>query len=137
LKIQSQGLPSFLYASKRCLSRGFHGTFILVSEWPSSSSLEHPSSSLPRSGSLSLKHLSSFSLLDGSLLRYVKTSASTALPSWGRVRVALTWSWPASTVVDRLAPPNEGRDDVYQLKPLKRYECCSIGLMVKSLIFPT
>jgi hypothetical protein len=87
-KIQSQGLPSFLYASKRCSSRPDHRLCLLVLEWLWSSSLEHSSSSaLLRSGSLSLKP----SLLDGSLLRDTRALASTALPSWVRVCVALTW----------------------------------------------
>jgi hypothetical protein len=91
LKIHSHDLPSFLYASKRCSSRGSHGTFILVPDRPSLSSLEHPSPSLPRSESLSLNPLSSSSLLDGSLLRDSRALASASLPSWDRVRAA-SWS---------------------------------------------
>jgi hypothetical protein len=135
-KIHSQDLPSFLYASKRCSSRYGHRLCLLVLERPCSPSLEHPSSSLLDSESLSLKPLSS-SLLECSLLRDARAPASTALPSWGRVRVASTWSRLAPAVVDKVVPPNVGRDDACRLKPVKRYECCSIGLMVKSTIFPT
>jgi hypothetical protein len=136
LKIHFQGLPSFFHASKRCSSRTPHGIFILVLERPSPPSLEHPSSSLLRSGSLSLKPPSS-SPLDGSLPRDVRAPVSTALPSLGRVRVASTWSRSASVVVDRVVLLNEGRDDTCRLKPLKRYKCCLIGLIVKSSIVPT
>ena len=69
--------------------------------------------------------------------RDARAPVSTALPSLGRVRVASTWSRSASTVVDRVVLLNEGRDDTCPLKPLKRYKCCSIGLMVKSSIVPT
>ena len=65
-KIQSQDLPSFLYASKRCSSKPDHRLCLLVLERPWSASLEHPSSSLLGSGSLLLESLSS-SLLDGSI----------------------------------------------------------------------
>jgi hypothetical protein len=54
-----------------------------------------------------------------------------------RVRVACLCVRPASAAVDKVVPPNEGRDEVCRLKPVKRNECCSIGLMVKSSIFPT
>jgi hypothetical protein len=50
LKIQSQDLPSVLYASKRCSSTASHGIFILVLK-PYLSSPEHRSSSLLRLGS--------------------------------------------------------------------------------------
>jgi hypothetical protein len=129
LKIHFQGLPSF-HASKRYSSRTPHGIFILVPERPSPPSLEHPSSSLLRSGSLSLKPPSS-SPLDGSLPRDARALVLTALPSLGRVRVASMWSRSASAVVDRVVLPNEGRDDTCRLKPLKRYKCCSIGMIVK------
>jgi hypothetical protein len=76
-------------------------------------------------------------LLEGSHLRDARALALTALPYWGPVRVGSTWSQPASAVVDRAVPLDESRDEACQLKPLKRYEYCSIGLMVKSLIFPT
>ena len=130
LKIHFQGLPSFFHASKHCSSRASHGIFTLVPERPSPPSLEHPSSSLLRSGSLSLKPPSS-SLLDGSLPRDIRALALTALPSLGRVRVALAWSGPASAVVNRVTSPNEGRDEVCRLKPVKRNECCSAGLMAR------
>jgi len=65
-KIHSQDLPSFLYATKRCSSRSDHRLCLHVLERLCSSSLEHPSSPLLRSGSLSLKSLSSL-LLDGLL----------------------------------------------------------------------
>jgi hypothetical protein len=56
LKIQSQGLPSVLYTSKRCSSIGSLGGYLLLHERPCfSASLEYPSSSLLRSGLLSLK----------------------------------------------------------------------------------
>jgi hypothetical protein len=135
-KIHPQDLSSFLYASKRCSSRFDHRLCLLVLEQPCSPSLEHSSSSLLDPESLSLKLPSSL-LIDGLLLRDARAPASTALPSLGRVRVASTWSRPASAVVDRVAPPYEGRDAICRLKPLKRYECCSMGLMVKSSIFPT
>lgn len=134
-KIQSQGLSSFLYASKRCSSSFDHGLCLLALERPSSSSLEHPESPLLDSESLFLKPPSS-SLIDGLLLHDARAPASTALPSWGRVRVASMWPRPASVVVDKVVPPNVGRDKVCRLKPVKRNECCSVGLMVKSIIFP-
>jgi len=118
-KIHSQDLPSFLYASKRYSSRPNHRPCLLVLERPCSASLEHLSSSLLDSESLSLKL--SLSLLLNNLL----------------LRVASTLSRPASTVVDRVVPPNEGRDEVYRLKPVKRNKCYSTSLMVKTLIFPT
>src|ERR1700684_63166 len=77
-KIHCQDLPSF-HASKRCSSRASHGIFIFEPERPNSPSLEHPSSSLLRSGLLSLKPLSS-SLLDGSLPRDARAPALTAPP---------------------------------------------------------
>jgi hypothetical protein len=117
LKIHFQGLPSFFHASKRCSSRASHGIFILVPERPSPSSLEHPSSSLLRSGSLSLKPPSS-SPLDGSLPRDARAPVSTALPSLGRVRVASTRSRSAPAVIDRVVLPNEGWDDTCRLQPL-------------------
>ena len=64
-KIDLQDLPSFLYASKRCLSISFHGIFFLVLERFCSSSLEL-SSSLLGSGLLSLNPPSSL-LVDSSL----------------------------------------------------------------------
>jgi hypothetical protein len=136
-KIHSQGLPSFLYANKRCSSTGSHGIFILTLKPPCfSDSLEYPSLSLLRLGSLSLKP-PSLSLLDGSLPRNARAPALTTLLSLGRVHVASTWSRPASAVVDRVAPLNEGRDDICRLKPFKRYKYYLIGLIVKSLIFST
>jgi hypothetical protein len=135
-KIHSQDLSSFLYASKRCSSRSNHRLCLLVLERPCSPSLEHSSSSLLDSESQSLRP-PSLLLLDGSLLRDARAPALTALPSWGWVRLALTWPRPASAVVGRAAPLNEGRDDACQLKLVKRYECYATGLIVKSLIFPT
>jgi hypothetical protein len=134
LKIQSQDLSSFLYASKRCSSTGSHGIFILVLE-PCFFLLEHASSSLLRSGSLLLKRLSS-SLLDGSLPSDSRALASTALLCWSVVEGALSKTRFASTVDDKIVPLKSG-DEVCRLRPVKRNECCSIGLMVKSSIFPT
>jgi hypothetical protein len=108
---------------------------VLVLERSCSSSLKHPSSSLLDSGSPSPKPLS-LSLLEDSLLLVARAVASTALPSWGWVRVASTCLRPTSAAVDRVIPPNEGRDDVCRLKQVTRNECCSIGLIVKSSIFP-
>ena len=136
LKVQSQDLSSFLYASKRYSSRSDHRLYLLVLERPYSPSLEHSLLSLLDSESLSLKPPSS-SLIDGLLLRNTRVPVLITLPSLGRVRVASIWSRPASAIVDRVALPNEGRDDIYRLKPLKRYECCLMGLIVKSSIFPT
>jgi hypothetical protein len=45
-------------------------------------------------------------------------------------------SRPAPAVVDTVVLLDESGDEVYRLKPVKRNECCSIGLMVKSTIFP-
>jgi hypothetical protein len=134
-KIQSQDLPSFLYAIKRCSSRSDHRLCLLVLECPCSTSLKHPSSSLLDSGSLSLKPPSS-SLLGGSLLHDARALVSTSLPFWGRVHVTSTWLQSAFAV-DRVALPNESWDEVYWLKPVKRNEWCSISLIVKSSIFPT
>lgn len=105
-KIHSQDLPSFLYASKHCSSRSDHRLCLLVVQRICSASLKHSSLSLLDSGSLSLKPSLS-SLFENSLLRDARAPASTALPSWDQVRVALTWLWPASAAVDRVAPPNE------------------------------
>jgi hypothetical protein len=102
-KIHFQGLPSFLYVSKRCSSRPSHLMFFLML---GSSSLEHLLSSLIGSGSLLLKPPSS-SLLDGSLTRDTGALASTALPCWGRIRVASLWVGSASTVVDAIAPESQ------------------------------
>jgi hypothetical protein len=136
LKIQSQDLSSFLYTSKRCSSMSSHRLCLLVLERPCSSSLEHSSLPLLDSESQLFRPPSSL-LLDGSLLRDARAPALTALPSWGRVRLALTWPRPASAVVGRAALSNEGRNDACQLKPVKRYEYCATGLIVKSLIIPT
>jgi hypothetical protein len=117
--IHSQDLSSFLYASKRCSSRSDHRLCLLVLERPCSPSLEHSLSSL----------LDSESLIDGLLLRNARAPTSTALPSWGRVRVALT-SRPTFVVVDKVVPPKVGRDEVRRLKPVKRNECCFIGFRI-------
>jgi hypothetical protein len=135
-KIHSQDLPSFLYASKRCSSRSDHRLCLLVLERPFSSSLENPSSSLLRSGSLSVRPPSS-SMLDGSLPRRATVPVSTALLCWGRIRVASLWIGSASAAADRVVPLDESWDEVCRLKPVKRNEYCSIGLIVKSSIFPT
>jgi hypothetical protein len=84
-KIHSQGLPSFLYASKRCSSRSDHRLCLLVLECPCSSSLGHPSSSLLGSGSLSLKPPSS-SLLDGYSLAIQEPRHPRLLPGWGWIQ---------------------------------------------------
>ena len=120
-KIQSQDLPSFLYASKCCSSRSDHQLCLLVLECPYLALFKHPSLSLLDSGLLLLKPPSS-SLLDSSLLHDARALASMALPFWGQVHVASTWLRPAPTAVDRVAPPNEGWDEVCQLKPVKRNE---------------
>ncbi|KAH8797034.1 hypothetical protein F5882DRAFT_22836, partial [Hyaloscypha sp. PMI_1271] len=133
-KIHPQDLSSFLYASKRYSSRSDHRLCLLVLERPCSPSLEHSSSSLLDSESLSLNPPPSL-LLDGSL-RDARAPVSTALPSWGRVRVVFLWIRPTSAV-DTVPPPDDGWDEVYRLRPVTRNECCSIGLMLKSAIFPT
>jgi hypothetical protein len=135
-KIHTQDLPSFLDASKRCSSKSGHRLCLLVLEQFCSASLEHPSSSLLTSGSLSLKSFSSLSLLAGSLPCDARASACTALPFWGRVYVASTWLRPAPAVVDIFVPLDESRDGVCRLEPVKRNECCN-SLVVKSSIFPT
>jgi hypothetical protein len=89
-KFHSQDLSSFLYANKRCSSNFDHRLCVLVLERSCSSSLKHPSSSLLDSGSPSPKPLS-LSLLEDS---------STALSSWGWVRVASTCLRPTSAAVD-------------------------------------
>jgi hypothetical protein len=66
-KIHLQGLPSFLYASKRCSSMSSHGIFFLVLERFCSSLLEQLSSSLLGSGSLCLNHCRYCCLLAHSL----------------------------------------------------------------------
>jgi hypothetical protein len=98
-KIHSQDLSSFLYANKRCSSNFDHRLCVLVLEHSCSSSLKHPSSSLLDSGSPSPKPLS-LSLLEDSLLLVARAVASTALPSWGLVRVASTCLRPTSAAVD-------------------------------------
>jgi len=105
-KIQSQGLPSFLYASKHCLSRSNHGIFFLVLESFCSSSLEQPSSSLLGLEPLSLKPLSS-SLLAGSLPRCVTVPVLMALPCWSMVEDGSSRIGSASTAVDRIIPLDE------------------------------
>jgi hypothetical protein len=121
-----QDLPSFLDASKRCSSKSGHRLCLLVLEQSCSASLEHPSSSLLTSGSLSLKPFSTLSPLAGSL------PCDAALPFWGRVCVASTWLRPAPPAVDIFVPLDESRDGVCPLKPVKRNECCCNGLVVKS-----
>jgi hypothetical protein len=135
-KIHSQDLSSFLYASKRCSSRSDHRLCLLMRERPGSSSLEYPSSSLLRSRSLSLNPPSS-SRLDSLLLCEITALASTALPGWGRIRVASLWVGLASAAADAVIPLDGSRDGVCPLKPVKRKECCCSGLIVKSSIFPT
>jgi hypothetical protein len=116
-KIHFHNLPSFLYASKRCSSTGSHGIFILMLE-PCFFLLEHTSSSLLRSGSLSLKPLSS-SLLDGSLSSDSRAPAPTALLCWSVVEGALSKTQFASTVGDKIVPLESG-DEVCRLKPVKK-----------------
>jgi hypothetical protein len=134
-KIHPQDLSSFLYASKRYSSRSDHRLYLLVLERPCSPSLEHSSSSLLDSESLLLKP-PSLLLINGLFLCDARAPALTALPSLGRVYIASIWLRPASAVVDRVALPNEGRDNTCRLKPLKRYKYYSMGLIVKSSIFP-
>ena len=134
-KIHSQGLPSFLYASKRYSSTSSYGIFFLVLECFCSSSLEQPSSSLLGSGSLSLKP-PSLLLLASSLPRCVIVLVSTALAYWSIVADGLSRIGFASAAVDRIVPLNESRDEGCRLKPVKRNECCCNGLIVRSSIFP-
>jgi hypothetical protein len=80
-KIQSQDLPSFLYASKRCSSKSDHGIFILVLERLCfSASLDHPSSSLLDSKSLSLRPPSSL-LIDSFAIQEPGINGSALLRS--------------------------------------------------------
>jgi hypothetical protein len=116
LKVQSQDLSSFLYASKRCSSTGSHGIFILVLE-PCFFLLEYALSSLLRSGSLLHKLLSS-SLLDGSLSSDGRAPALTALLYWSVVKGASSKTRLASTVGDKIVLL-ESRDEVCRLKPVK------------------
>ncbi len=132
-KIYFQGLPCFLYASKRCLSNSSYGIFFLVLERSCSSSLEHPSSSLLGPGSLSLRPLSS---LEAPVIPRNAT-ALRALPCWSRARVASLWIECASAAVDRVVPLDERPGEAGRLKPVTRNDCCSSGLIVKSSIFPT
>jgi hypothetical protein len=135
-KIHSQDLPSFLYTSKRCSSRSNYRLCLLVLERPYSPLLEHPLTSLLDSESLLLKLLSLL-LLDCLLLCDARAPVLTALSSWGRVYIVLTWLWHAPVVVNKVVLLNVGCNDICRLKPVKRYEYCSIGLIVKSIIFPT
>jgi hypothetical protein len=73
--VQLQGLPSFLYATKRCSSWCDHRLCLLVLERPCSASLESPLSLL-KSGSPSLESLLS-SLLDGSIVSVAGAPMST------------------------------------------------------------
>ena len=93
-----------------------------------------PSSSLLKSGSLSLKPLSSW--LEGSLLRCVTVLVSTALPCWSMVKGASSGIGSASAAVDRIVLLDESWDEVCWLKPVTTNECCCSGLIVKSSIFP-
>jgi hypothetical protein len=107
LKIHSQDLFSFLYASKRCSSRSDHRLCLLVLEWLCSSSLEQLSSSLLGSGlSLSLKLLSLL-LLAGSLPPCATVSVSTALPCWSMVEGTSLGIGFAFVAVDRIILFNE------------------------------
>jgi hypothetical protein len=132
-KIHSQDLSSFLYASKRCSSRSDHRLYLLVLERPCSPSLEHSSSLLLDSESLLLNPPSSL-LLDGSLCN-TRAPVSTALPSWGRVYIVFLWIQPTSAV-DTVPPPDKDWDEIYRLRPVIRSEYYSIGLILKSVIFP-
>jgi hypothetical protein len=78
-KIHSQGLPSFLYTSKRCSSMPSYGIFFLVVKSFCLSLLEQPSSSLLGLKPLSLKLLSLL-LLASLLLCYVIVLVLIALP---------------------------------------------------------
>jgi hypothetical protein len=106
LKIHSQDLPSFMYASKRCSSMSSHEIFFLVLERFCSSSLEQPSSSLLRSGSLWLKPPLS-SLLASPLPRCVIVLVSTALSYWSIVEDGSSRIGSAFAAVDRIVPLDE------------------------------
>ena len=116
-------------------STGSHGIFTSVLK-PWLSLLEHRSLSLLRSGSLSLKSLSS-SLLTGSLPRCVIVPVLMALPCWRMVEDGSSRIGSASAAVDRIVPLDVSWDEGCRLKPVTRKEFCCNGLIVKSSIFPT
>jgi hypothetical protein len=124
LKIHFQGFPSSLYTRKRCSSISAHGTFFLALEPSCSSSIQHPSSSVLGSGSLSLSL--SQSLIEAVLLR--DATARPALPCRSRVRAASLLGVCALARSGRVGVPlAESRDEGCRHTPVKRRDsCCTV-----------
>ena len=129
LNIHFQAFPSSLYTRRRCSSISSHWVFFLALGRCCSSSLRHPSSSLPVSGSLLLR-------LSSSLIAAVLSLGETArlaLRCQSRVRAALLLEVCAFVCSGRVVVPLvESRGEGCWHMPVKSSDSCCSGLIVKS-----